>query len=156
MHNTQAPEQTYRLSTRVREGDIILAPTTSYDFSFSRWPTDSTQLTLPSSDFYYRVCLSENDRKNTSHRLREWLERHANSKICDRACYLVAKCHLHIPVRQLSSDTDGFNLFLEAKTSLKNTHSRADSTSCIPKIAVQTRNLHRVYKVSRELGVWAL
>uniref|UniRef100_A0A3Q3H2U4 Tc1-like transposase DDE domain-containing protein n=1 Tax=Labrus bergylta TaxID=56723 RepID=A0A3Q3H2U4_9LABR len=31
---------------------------------------------------------------------------------------------------------------------------QASFTSCIPKIAVHTRNLHRVYKVSREFGVW--
>lgn len=42
--------------------------------------------------------------------------------------------------------------FSEAKTTLKPVHCRADSTSCIPKIAVQTRNLHRVYKVSGEFG----
>lgn len=78
----------------------------------------------------------------------------------DRACYLVARCHVHIPVRKLSSNTDACSVFVEAKNRAKHTHtythSRADSTSCIPKIAVQTRNLHRVYKVSRELGVWAL
>lgn len=75
--------------------------------------------------------------------------------ILDRACYLIEKYHLSIPVQTLSSNTDAFNVFVEAKTRGK-AHSRADSTSCMPNIAVQTRNLHRVYKVSRELGVWLL
>lgn len=43
-----------------------------------------------------------------------------------------------------------------AKLDRKHTHNRAGSASYIPKIAVQTRNLHWVYKVSGELCAWAL
>lgn len=152
------------MSTRVQEGDIITAPTGTLDLNIWYFLiSDHTTFTvhaLPSLGLQFsKIYVSHNGWKSVTRRregLSAFLERRENWTISDRACYLLAQRLLCTVDQKLSPNTDALNNFPEAKTTHKPAHRRADSTSCIPKIAVQTRNLHRVYKVSGELDVWAL